>query len=257
LLRTSYTLPLARTAAIVAQVCDALTAAHAAGIVHRDIKPDNVFLHTATGGAEVVKVVDFGIAKLVDEAVPEPDATQLGTMIGTPNYMAPERFVASRYDARSDIYSVGVMLYFTVSGYMPFTMTTPGVAEMVRLHLTEKPKPLRLVTSGLDEKFEELVMRMLDFDPVAARCWARSRKNCDVAAAIRDGGHFGGAVGVDDFLAGQKGDLGDVRAAAQRTHSRIEPRKSPDLPAGTSLRNSSAADRWYWARGVRFEKTVR
>jgi serine/threonine protein kinase len=165
LLRTSYTLPLARTAAIIAPVCDALNAAHAAGIVHRDIKPDNVFLHTASGGSEIVKVVDFGIAKLVDEAVPDNDATQLGTMVGTPGFMAPERFVGSTYDSRSDIYSVGVVLYVSVSGYMPFSVTSPKISDMVRLHLTEKPKPLRLVTSGLDERFEELVMRMLDFDP--------------------------------------------------------------------------------------------
>jgi DNA-binding response OmpR family regulator len=165
LLRTVQTLPLPRTAAIVAPVCEALAAAHAAGIVHRDIKPDNVFLHAAGHGLEVVKVVDFGIARLVDEVVPDQDATQHGTMVGTPTFMAPERFVAATYDGRSDIYSVGVMLYLSVSGTMPFEFASPSLGDMVRLHLTEKPRPLDAVTIGLDPGFAELVMRMLAFDP--------------------------------------------------------------------------------------------
>jgi DNA-binding response OmpR family regulator len=164
LLRKSHTLPLARTGAIVAPVCDALEAAHAAGIVHRDVKPDNVFLHV-NGGEEVVKVVDFGIAKLVDDSLPENDVTQHGTFIGTPTYMAPERLMGSSYDTRSDIYSVGVMLYLSVSGYLPFTTESTNISEMIRLHLTSKPRRLSAVTHALDPSFEEMVMRTLAYDP--------------------------------------------------------------------------------------------
>jgi DNA-binding response OmpR family regulator len=178
LLRTSHVLPLARAAAIVAPVCDALAAAHAAGIVHRDVKPDNVFLH-AFGGGEVVKVVDFGIAKLLDDAMPDGDLTQHGTLVGTPTYMAPERLLGNDYDARSDIYSVGVMLYLSVSGYLPFTTEPNNMADMVRLHLTEKPRALSSVTSALDESFAALVMRTLAYDP------AERPALDDVAATLR------------------------------------------------------------------------
>ncbi|MEA2569338.1 MAG: hypothetical protein QOI24_1339 [Acidobacteriota bacterium] len=164
LLRNSHTLPLARTGAIVAPVCDALGAAHAAGIVHRDVKPDNVFLH-AHDGNEIVKVVDFGIAKLVDDSLPENDVTQHGTFIGTPVYMAPERLMGSSYDTRSDIYSIGVMLYLSVSGYLPFTTESTNIPEMIKLHLTTKPRRLSSVTHELDPRFEELVMQSLAYDP--------------------------------------------------------------------------------------------
>jgi serine/threonine protein kinase len=121
-----------------------------------------VFLHDGAAG-EIVKVVDFGIAKLLDDAAPDPDLTQLGTLIGTPTYMAPERLLGGAYDARSDIYSVGVMLYTSVSGEMPFGVAAPSVPEMVKLHLTAKPTPLREVP----ERFADLVMRTLSPDAAA------------------------------------------------------------------------------------------
>jgi DNA-binding response OmpR family regulator len=163
LLRNSHVLPLARTAAIVAPVCDALGAAHAAGIVHRDVKPDNVFLHVQAG-SEIVKVVDFGIAKLVDDSLPENDVTQHGTFIGTPVYMAPERLMGSSYDTRSDIYSIGVMLYLSVSGYLPFTTESTNIPEMIKLHLTSKPRSLRSVTHDIDARFADVVMQSLAYD---------------------------------------------------------------------------------------------
>src|SRR5439155_6266135 len=151
-------LPIARTAEIVTPMCDVLEHAHAAGIVHRDIKPDNVFLHS-NGGAEIVKVVDFGIAKLLDvEEHDVAEATQLGAVIGTPSYIAPERLLGRSYDERSDIYSVGVVTYLMLTGSLPFhEVTPPSIGEMVKLHLTEKPQALPNVP--------EVVMRALDMEP--------------------------------------------------------------------------------------------
>src|SRR5438477_1680629 len=142
ILRDTHKLPLSRCRDIGAAVCDALSAAHSAGIVHRDIKPDNVFLHSNDDG-EVVKVVDFGIAKLLD-VKPEDlaEATQLGSVIGTPPYMAPERLMGRAYDERSDIYGVGVVLHLMLSGNLPFAAASASLGEMVKLHLTEKPRPL-------------------------------------------------------------------------------------------------------------------
>src|SRR6185436_18294061 len=105
-MRRSKGLTPERCAEILLPICEVLTEAHAAGIVHRDIKPDNIFLHQTKRG-EVVKVLDFGIAKLMDESTnPELQAlTQADILVGTPEYMAPERFLAEEYDGRADVYS--------------------------------------------------------------------------------------------------------------------------------------------------------
>jgi CheY-like chemotaxis protein len=167
LLTDSPTLSVARSAQIVAPVCDALAAAHAAGIVHRDIKPDNVFLHESAKG-EVVKVVDFGIAKLMDEVpVPELEGiTRQGTLIGTPEYMAPERLLGRDYDTRSDIYSIGVLLYLMLTGKNPFGLEQrANMPEMMKLHLTTTPTPIRSVSSEIPAAVADLVMASLDSDP--------------------------------------------------------------------------------------------
>jgi len=178
LLRDGRKLPLQRTVEIIAPVCDALAAAHLAGIIHRDVKPDNVFLHHAAD-REIVKVVDFGIAKLLDET-PETheslDVTHASTFVGTPCYTAPERLLGRPYDERSDIYSVGLLLYLALRGELPFGTEAPTFPDMVRLHLTTKPKPL---TDEAPTPITTLVNQMLDFDP-AGRPPLR-----DVAAALR------------------------------------------------------------------------
>ena len=164
LLRDGRRLSLQRTVEIIAPVCDALAAAHLAGIIHRDVKPDNVFLHHAAD-REIVKVVDFGIAKLLDDA-PDTheslDVTHASTFVGTPCYTAPERLLGRPYDERSDIYSVGLLLYLSLTGELPFGTDTPAFPEMVRLHLTAKPKPL---TDEAPPAIAALVNQMLDFDP--------------------------------------------------------------------------------------------
>src|SRR5262249_37832929 len=115
-------LPLRRCAAIAGRVADVLGAAHRQGILHRDIKPDNVFLHHV-GGAEVVKVVDFGIAKFFgDSAGAATDQlTRTGEFIGTPSYVAPERFAGGADDGRSDVFSLGALLYEMICGASPWT----------------------------------------------------------------------------------------------------------------------------------------
>lgn len=166
LLHANRTLPVARCAEIVAPVCDALAAAHAAGIVHRDIKPQNIFLHR-DGEQEVVKVVDFGIARLIDAPTQNESEqlTQQGSLIGTPEFVAPERLFGYDYDDRSDIYSVGVMLYNMLSGEMPYPLpATAGFVEMVRLHIHSKP---RLLPVAAPPRVTEVVMRSLAAEPGA------------------------------------------------------------------------------------------
>jgi serine/threonine protein kinase/CheY-like chemotaxis protein len=160
------TLSPSRAVEILIPVCEALTAAHKIGIVHRDIKPSNIFLHRAKEG-EIVKVVDFGIAKLL--ASPDISAdrtmTMQGGVIGTPAYIAPERFADQPYDGRADVYSLGVVLYQMLSGQLPFQTTGESIYAMAVLHLTKEPIPLRELDPNIPEALESLVAQTLLKEP--------------------------------------------------------------------------------------------
>ncbi len=145
---------------ILAPVCEALHAAHSIGIVHRDIKPANIFLH-----GDVPKVLDFGLAKLVGSIVMEQRITLDGWMVGTPLYMAPERFGSDSYDGRSDVYSIGVMIHQLVGGRMPFNEETDDPLVVAMMHANHAPTPLRDHNAGAPEALEALVLQCLDKDP--------------------------------------------------------------------------------------------
>jgi len=161
-------LPFVRCAEILAPVCEALSVAHSVGIVHRDVKPGNVFLHQTPRG-EVPKVLDFGIAKLVGDAAVEHRMTMEGSLIGTPAYMSPERFRNHDYDGKADVYSVGVMLNQMITGRLPFRSVDgkPAVEPMAlaMLHTDATPVPLRSLDPGIPGALETLVLRALSKDP--------------------------------------------------------------------------------------------
>src|SRR5688500_17514677 len=104
LMRTPGGIPLGRALGMCAQICDGLSAAHAVGIVHRDLKPDNIIVGRTEDGADLVKILDFGVAKLIDKHVSDPDLTAVGSVIGTPAYMSPEQAGGLAVDPRSDVY---------------------------------------------------------------------------------------------------------------------------------------------------------
>ncbi|MCC7539880.1 MAG: serine/threonine protein kinase [Deltaproteobacteria bacterium] len=155
----SGTIPLPRTLSITLQVCDALAAAHRAGVVHRDIKPPNVFLVRRDGRDDYVKVVDFGIARLVEPDGPS-NLTRTGTLLGTPYYMAPEQVQARKdLDHRVDVYALGVMLFECLTGRPPFDAASFG--ELV-VQITQQPAPLlRTLRPDLPVALEALVAGML------------------------------------------------------------------------------------------------
>ena len=143
----------ARTAEILAPVCEALAAAHAEGIVHRDIKPENIFLHHDKAGREVVKVLDFGVAKLLDDAKQSMRSlTMSGHLVGTPQYMAPERLSDQAYDGRSDVYAVGVILFQCLIGRLPF----PSDGNLFAMIVTQMKTPPPLLVE-LDPTIPEAV----------------------------------------------------------------------------------------------------
>ncbi len=131
--------PLARAVRIVRQVCEALQAAHQVGVVHRDIKPDNIFLSERGGQTDFVKVLDFGIAKLrAKDRV--ADTTRSGVVVGTPSFMAPEQAMGETVDHRADIYALGTVLYMLLAGAPPFSAGSLG--KLVMKLVTEPPPPL-------------------------------------------------------------------------------------------------------------------
>ncbi|MDA8016305.1 MAG: protein kinase [Thermoanaerobaculia bacterium] len=163
-LRSHGRLEVERALRIALPVSEVLREAHELGIIHRDIKPQNIFLHVV-GRVEVVKVLDFGIAKLVVDGELEQRLTAEGNSVGTPAYMAPERFTGEPYDGASDVYSFGVMLYEMLSGEPPFVESGNSFFKLIRMHVAEPPRPLRHQVPGLPPALDELVLATLEKRP--------------------------------------------------------------------------------------------
>ncbi len=157
----------ARVFAIVTQICGSLADAHSTGIVHRDLKPDNVMLFVRGKQKEAVSVLDFGIAKLRDEHgnITQQPMTQVGDILGTPQYMAPEQIRGDRVDARTDVYALGVMLYEMLTARLPFEGAT--VLALLSKHLTEVPlsPSQKRPELAIPQAMSDLVMRCLAKSP--------------------------------------------------------------------------------------------
>lgn len=160
----------AQKAAIVArQVCSALAAAHARGIIHRDMKPENIFvlqssIDAVTAGEAsslTVKVLDFGISKAT--GADRTDLTRTGVIMGTPSYMSPEQASGKEVDLRADIYSLGAVLYFSLTGKRPFD--APDPTSTLSMVLTQVPPRLRSVDAQIPETLELIVQRAMAKDP--------------------------------------------------------------------------------------------
>jgi tRNA A-37 threonylcarbamoyl transferase component Bud32 len=156
-------IPWQRARDIAIQICEALEAAHQQGIIHRDLKLENVLLTTRRGRSDFVKVVDFGIAKVRGGS----KLTAAGRVMGTPEYMSPEQCAGKTVDHRTDIYSLGVMMYEMLTQKLPFW--DADLITMIKRQIHEKPVPPSSVRPDLDIPlaFEALVLRLLAKDPDA------------------------------------------------------------------------------------------
>ena len=167
-----------RIAELLGQALSALDEAHASGVVHRDFKPENVFVEALRTGKEHVKVLDFGIAKLRGEA--DAGLTSRGAVCGTPEYMSPEQIRGEELDARSDVYGAGVVLYELMTGTRPFESRGP-VIEVLQAHLNQPPQPprLRRPDLNLQRPLEDVCLKAL-----AKEVDKRYRSAAELKAAI-------------------------------------------------------------------------
>lgn len=157
LLRSAGPIEVGRALRILAQVCEGLAAAHAEGVIHRDIKPGNILV----GKNDMVKVVDFGLAAAQQHS--GAGLTKSGILIGTPEYMAPEQITGESVDHRADLYSVGILMYEMFSGGKPFMADTP--VKVLFQHLEGEVEPLRSRVKDLPSGVEDLVNHAMARDP--------------------------------------------------------------------------------------------
>jgi predicted Ser/Thr protein kinase len=185
LLKTQKVLDWQRARPILMQITKALRAAHERGIIHRDMKPENVYLVQRDGRPDFVKVLDFGIAKVVNpDETDGPRLTQTGMIFGTPEYMSPEQAQGSPPDHRVDVYAVGCIMYHLLTGAVPFM--ADNFMGILTKHLLEAPVPLRRRRPELDipADVEAICLRALEKD--------RDKRFADMDAFYRALGAAGG-----------------------------------------------------------------
>jgi serine/threonine-protein kinase len=156
----------ARAVSLMMQISAAVAAAHEAGIIHRDLKPANIFIVQRAEVPAVVKVLDFGIAKLAAEAFEDEDhltLTQVGAMLGTPRYMSPEQCDGAELTPAADVYSLGCILYEMLTGTVPFSGSTPLAIAMK--HSSEPPRKPREFVATIPPALEEVVLHALEKRP--------------------------------------------------------------------------------------------
>ncbi len=147
---------------ILVQVCDALQAAHSAGIVHRDLKPENIFLIKRGRQENFVKVLDFGLAKLLDSERSTTN-TAAGLIVGTPEFMSPEQANSAPVDGRSDIYSLGCISWLLATGRLPFPQR--GLTDLLVAHRSQNPKPAHEVNPAVPRAWGEAIAKAMSKDP--------------------------------------------------------------------------------------------
>jgi serine/threonine-protein kinase len=202
----------ARATSIMLQTSAAVAAAHNAGIIHRDLKPSNILVTQSAAAPAIVKVLDFGIAKLAADILDEEDASAVtlpGTPIGTPRYMAPEQYEGSDLTPAADVYSLGVILYEMLTGMAPFTGISP--VEIALKHANDTPLRPREIVASIPEDVERVVLHALEKQPEARPANAAEFRGELLETAER--------LGLEHHALTSAPDLKALRGAALETPS--------------------------------------
>ncbi len=221
-------LSLGRSLLIAAQVAASLSDAHAAGIVHRDLKPDNIMLQDRGRARDIVRVLDFGIAKLRDDSrqTTQQSMTQAGDVLGTPQYMSPEQIRGEEIDGRSDIYSLGAILYEMVTGRMVFEAAS--LVAILSKHLLDQPEApsRRRPELQIPAEIDELVLSCLSKD---ARARPASMERLAERLLVLSQTHAPGGASSDLLL--RQGSLGEIAARPLSSVSGVAPTGVASEPA--------------------------
>ena len=205
---------LSRAVSILRQVTAALTAAHQQGVVHRDLKPGNIFLLQKPGRPDFVKLLDFGIAKLQDDSDIEAPHTRTGSIVGTPLYMSPEQASGESVDARSDLYSLGVVAYWMLADAFPFK--AKSFAELLTKQQTQPPGSL----PSHNSRGEPLPPALA---AVVARCLQRDRGARYQTALELDAALATASAGVSGLGEGAASAGAQTTVARPRTREAVQP----------------------------------
>jgi serine/threonine protein kinase/DNA-directed RNA polymerase subunit RPC12/RpoP len=232
LLRRVNHLPVPEAVRIGREIAEGLAAAHAQGLIHRDIKPANIWLEAAQAGSDRagrVKILDFGLARAV---IPDQQITQSGAILGTPAYMSPEQSGGKAIDHRTDLFSLGCVIYQTATGVSPFQSSDP-VTTLIAV-ATEQARSLREIDPAIPAELDELVMRLLSKDPTSRpssagyvveslRSIEKATPTSGVAAAINDVLSHGIQRSIEWFRSRRSGGLATPPPASRRIPTTSSP----------------------------------
>jgi len=233
-------LPLREAMEFAFQAASALAAAHGKGIVHRDLKPDNLFLvpYPSDPAREMIKVLDFGIAKLQTLPTGGGMQTRTGMLMGTPVYMSPEQCLGTRaVDHRSDIYALGIIMFEMLAGHPPFV--SEGFGELVNMHLNVRPPSLRDLNAEVTGPVEAVIMKALEKSP-DARQRSATELQIELRNAAGESVMMRGVSSPELLSETMRGSTAGARAAATTMPT---PAKLGKLGVGSTTMSGSTGER--------------
>jgi eukaryotic-like serine/threonine-protein kinase len=233
-------MPAPRALHIIRQVLSALQRAHSAGVVHRDLKPDNIVLVEREGERDVVKLLDFGIAKLVASDGAGEQLTRAGAIFGTPQYFSPEQAMGEPVDARADLYAAGVMMYEMLTGQRPFE--AQSVVELISMHVTRDPAPVSQLAPHIQPALSEAVARAMnkrraDRFPDASAMWQALQAGAGVVPPVGLSGAFLSPQGTPPIVQPPPGGARTAPLPAVTA----PPAFAPTMPSASASNNPSGA----------------